>query len=527
MDNGYSPELQKSVDDFLKKRKDEAIIEIVPEEVFTVEEEITAETALQKWHEYQNSEEEKAQKQKQFEFEQEEEIQRYQQEEEIARKQAEECKLMEKARVKKARKEKSFYPRRRFFLRQYTHIFLKLEIYTKFSDFFELVVPPSFDEIAFNSAFENFYFSISSERKNINYGLSFLDVEIERDVFCIDNRLSTEYFSKDEIENIGTTELKNKILMRIFENFLEAESYRCVVGILKDYKLTLQYLTKFVEEFKARSIQKTIYGIFSQKVHEKLIEVISSELDEVYFYDQVEDDSEKMIILENTVLNFKHLDRVTLDETLLRDLEITNETFTLKFNEEYINAKFKVIFDNLKMHSHVIHETIKADVLVLDFNLLEDYDHTGYMLIGRSSVKSIENASLNYFTHGMLDGLTAVIISEIFMDKGEKENKSRKLKILKNLEKYTCEEEYINHFPSSLLALLRLLVEHHKNRHIVLMVYIAHELCLSRLEAWNLSQVLGLNSRDTFNLYFNDFYTVIHPNYKYIMDTQHKPLLTT
>lgn len=483
------------------------------------EEEITAESTLKKWHERQKKEDE-AQKQKQFEFEQEEERQRYEQEKEnTAWEQAEESKLIEESLVKNARWAKSFPPRRRFFLRQYTHIFLNLEIYTKFSDFFELVVSPSFSESAFNSVFESFYFNISSEKINLNYGLSLLEVEIERDVFCIDNRLPTEYFSKDDIENLETAELKNKILMRIFEEFLEAESYRCVVSILKDHELTLQYLTTLAEGFKERALQKTNYGIFSKKVHEKLIEAISSELNEVYFYNQVEDDSKKMIILENTVANFKHLDRVTLDETLLRDLEITNEAFTLKFNEDYINAKFKVIFDNIKMHWHDIHETIKADVLVLDFHLLEDGGCRNYRSKKRSDVKDIENASLNYFTLGMLDGLTAVIISEIFMDKDEKENKSRKLKILKNLEKYTCEEEYINHFPSSLLALLRLLVEHHKNRHIILMVYIAHELCLSRLEAWNLSQVLGLNSRNTFNLHFNDFYSVIYPNYKYITIT--------
>ena len=416
-------------------------------------------------------------------------------------------------REKKKKDKEKFNLTRRLFLRKYTHDFLAFDIYTKFNDFFGITVIRSFDEGSFNQVIGFFLEEIMSLTKNIEHNHALLDLELAKDILRLNDNLPTEYIIKEEIAEYEVYQLKNKIASILLGQFVLAESYRCVIEILKDSKLTADILVKSAATFEQELSVNTNYGKFSIGVRQLLIDVINSNIDEVYFFDDVSSEHEKLEILNNTMTIFNQIDKVILDDTLLDDFEITKEAFHRKFNDIYAQNILDKLYENLTCSTHELHRLIKADVLVLNSAISEESKSGVFIFSKKSDVSKIETASLYYFLRGVLNGFPAVIFAEVLMDGGMNKDKSRRLRVLKKLDKYEADAKLSYLLP---LRLLRLLIDHHKHKNIIFMVYIAKELCLNKAEAWKLSEALGLNSRKTFYKHFNDFYEVIYPNYQHI-----------
>ena len=78
---------------------------------------------------------------------------------------------------------------------------------------------------------------------------------------------------------------------------------------------------------------RTIIQMMSRFI---IMDVLSANTDEIYFFDQMDDD-EKLEIFKNTLASFEQIESIELDDTILKDLTIdstsgSNCSSSLGFN---------------------------------------------------------------------------------------------------------------------------------------------------------------------------------------------------
>ena len=352
--------------------------------------------------------------------------------------------------------------------------------------------------------------SIFSHEKAGEANCSLLDQELGKDLMRIQFGETPEYISadieKDDLDARTIDKLKKEIAGCLVEDFFEAEAYRYLIEVLKDDNFTFDDLTKLADEFLVATKLRSGYKFFSKEVSKLLKDVIEAYFIEGYFYDEIVDKEEKLNILTNTSTNFNQIDRVELDETLLKDLEISKEKFQEVFDSKPIQESLDKLckaLSNVDTGRFAI-----ADTLFYDFTLLDERSK-GSIEIKYCAFENTKEASLLYFTKGVLDAIVVLVIVQVLMEK----NHDVKSRVLNRLTKY---EQHAKQAYLPAIKYLKFFVDRNANHNIVLLVYIARALCLSKVEAKDLSQELGLNHKGRLLERFDDFYEAISPNYKYI-----------
>jgi len=417
-----------------------------------------------------------------------------------------------------------FYLKRKYSLREYSQHFLSLEIYQKFNDFFYIQTLVSFSDIeAFDGTLNIFYSNILSKKIHPIHGVSLLDFEIAKQINFLnaleqENLKKIKYFTKDEYENFTFLKLKEKIAHALVDEFISAEAIRYIVLTLQNHNLRESSFNKIVAEIEKFTDKNTNHSIYASKILYQLNQIRNMIIDQVVFFDDLSyDDTD--IVLQNTMTNFEQADRIILDDTLLKDIGITTELYMEKFNSDSIQNIIDKLYDNIvtrekikdnkKENTDGINAFIKADILNINFQIYEKDTSTFSFVIDKNRVQNMGNASLHFFTKGVLDGLALITFTEILMSF----NSSKKARILKKIDAYIdgAKYSYLEH-----LKMIRYLVQENSHKHILLLVCIAYQLSLTRTESWKLSEILGFNNKTTFYKYFDTYYKILYPNYKYL-----------
>ncbi|MFA6138736.1 MAG: hypothetical protein WC667_11695 [Sulfurimonas sp.] len=367
----------------------------------------------------------------------------------------------------------NFALRSKLFLRLFTDVFLSFDIYNKFDGHFEILLVNPINEVNLNTNVKSFYTSI----KAIN--------------LC------------------GTT-LPYKIILKDCEDLIRAEAYRYAINILQNTSSTLKTLNSLVRKFKPYSKQKTIFGVFSTTLNELLSDVINWKKDKEYIFNDISNEDDKLTVIKNTIQNFEQLDLMTLNQELVADFEITNEEFSDVFLGSEIGDILVGISEKAEENYVNLYQILKYDFMVENFQAFKKEDNDYALISDRSQITNISKLSLYHFSQGVIDGLTMLVLIEIFYkrEKDSKDNKSKN--IIHYLEK--CKSKANVEF----VEYLEYLVFNNKFKKITFLVYISRALCLTRREAFKLSEALGFGKETTFSEHYDYIYSNLFKNHFYI-----------
>ncbi len=368
----------------------------------------------------------------------------------------------------------SFELRRKLFLRLFTDTFLSFDIYYKYQDHFEILLVHPINEKNLNTTINSFCTSV----KNI--------------------ALSYQMLSAEE-------------LVKDCEALIRAEAYHYMIKVLQDSKTTLKKVKGLIRKFKSTSNNETKFGIFSSIIIELALDVINWKKSTEYILNDVSDEDDKLLIIKNTLNNFEQLDSAVLSQELLANFEITNEEFNDVFLGEEIGDMLVGISKKAEENYTDLYQILKYDFIVENFQAFKRKDKDDILILYRNEFTDINKRSLYYFSQGAIDGLTILVLIQIFFrrEKDSKHNKNREM-IIRYMEKYRyqADEEFINFFEYIIL--------HHKYKNIIFLVYISRALCLTRREAFKLSMALGFGNEATFKAHYDSIFYGIFKNYIYI-----------
>jgi len=417
-----------------------------------------------------------------------------------------------------------FRLRRRYFLREFTHRFLKLNIYTKFDDFFAIPTISSFEnEKLFNEQIVILLESLTSNKKHEELGLSLLDLELAKDIVALEEQedFTPVYITQEENKKFSRQELKNKIVSALVGEYVTGEALRYVILHLQEHNLDAKKLKSLLNEVYTSKNNATYHGRFAIEIHHLLSRVMDTNLSSIHFMVEL-NDKQKVEVLKDTISNFNQADKVTLNENILLDFDISDKNFSDEFNGDEIQGILDSLYERAiqeedytdedtpsKQVYQGIDNFLDDDILMMNFQLHIEKDFAFQYTIPKCASKTIEEATLFHFTKGVLEGIALLVITNILLRSTNK----RRDRVLKKITKYASNSKPSYQQP---LKVLHNLADFNKHKKIMFIVCIAHELCLSKSTAYKLSKELGMNSYSTFHKHFDEFYEIFFPNHKYL-----------
>ena len=371
-------------------------------------------------------------------------------------------------------KKENFTLRKKIFLRFFTDKFLSFGIYNRYDKEFEIILIHPINENNLHKTIRSFTVSIKA--------ISLLG----------------EYLPK-------------KTIYQDCQDLVEAEAYQYLINILQDSKVTDKILQGLIRKYKPISKEESYFGMFARILIFLIDNFLNWEQSSEYLFNDISREDEKLIIIKNTIENFEQLDSAILNKELLKDIEVTKDAFHNVFLEEKMGDFLSSIFQKAEYNYIDLYNLLKYDFLVENFQSFDDGKKDITLISESSNLQDTNKLSLYYFSQGAIDGLTILTLIQLLFKREENSTHKRDREmIVRFLEdsKSNSDVEFIE--------FLQVLVLEHKFKNIIFIVYLARALCLSRREAFKLSQALGIGKETTFNEHYETLFSNFFPNHTYI-----------
>ena len=308
-------------------------------------------------------------------------------------------------------------------------------------------------------------------------------------------------------DEIGFTKY---LIKTIEKNQIKLKAYVQAINILENENLTKVDLKNIITKFQEQLNYIQVVDDSLKLTINLLIDVYTDRIPAITLKEF--DEGVKSTFLINTMDNLSNL----IENIEIHRIFSYIETTEISANEIKEAIKSSEIIDILG----------KIKDLMYDVNNYEyfDYDLTVYNLekpnkngeeIARFSYQDKndydkqETAYLYYTTYGLVDAFTYMGILKVLQSSAN----GRKIDLLK---KFNKEKNTVNIFASKKIMRLSKLRELYSSKNVIIFVYLANALNLTKKQSSRLSRKLKLNNPETFKTKFDEFQNILFPNNKYL-----------
>jgi len=410
---------------------------------------------------------------------------------------------------------------RHYIKRKITHKFIDMDIYSRFSNFFEYkhIKDTTFEsfsemmnflsEILFKKNYYNTY-----ENKLIP-GTCLLECLLNKDLCNMQLELDTtkyyppKYIEKKDLGQRTTEELKNKIRGMIAGEYIEADAYRLAIDFIEKNKNKELYLEEIkslknlVNKFK----KYNYYVGFLSFIIGLLEDVININNSKFYFYGKIKDAEVSNNIFKNILDTISQLDKhIKIDQTLLNDIGITQEDFKKAFNsDDFKEIIHNKIFDNI----NDLKDFKGFDSNILISNLKFNDNEDKIKIVNDSRHINKNDLSLLCFTEALIESINYLLLIKII----GQQHSSKKKRIIEKIDNYTYTAKFSY---LQLLRQIRYFAENKPKANYIFIIFLSHYLDLSKAQAQVLSEKFHMLNKDTHYKVFDSIRENIFYNYRFL-----------